>query len=362
MPEFNDIVAKDIFPSPGLKDLPIQLSPSTPIGYTVPTSPYDLNRFGGGSSATGNPLGDYLNTFVNTAPSLAQQERPVGFNAEAVNVNRYTGSSDFHKLGIELDGSNEQRYGVNQSWGDVLSNGFTGMRRLAANGFVDNWKGYGRMFDSLVTQDWSKLHGDAESMLAIDKTFNDAMNENPIYATKEGENTFWNRETFGNFLQQSGFAVGAAVGMISENLVSKAIEAGLTLTGVGAPAAAAIEVTNDIATANNVGRMARMMGKTKQFFNAAENFKALKRLGDIWKEESVVKNFITSIGQKLPGVDIGFDIAKTLKAGRAAGIAGSELAWDITKVGVGGMKRLMSEANFAFTEARMEAAGTYSDI
>ena len=362
MPEFNDIVAKDIFPSPGLKDLPIQLSPSTPIGYTVPTSPYDLNRFGGGSSATGNPLGDYLNTFENTAPSLAQQERPVGFNAEAVNVNRYTGSSDFHKLGIELDGSNEQRYGVNQSWGDVLSNGFTGMRRLAANGFVDNWKGYGRMFDSLVTQDWSKLHGDAESMLAIDKTFNDAMNENPIYATKEGENTFWNRETFGNFLQQSGFAVGAAVGMISENLVSKAIEAGLTLTGVGAPAAAAIEVTNDIATANNVGRMARMMGKTKQFFNAAENFKALKRLGDIWKEESVVKNFITSIGQKLPGVDIGFDIAKTLKAGRAAGIAGSELAWDITKVGVGGMKRLMSEANFAFTEARMEAAGTYSDL
>ncbi|MFN9907783.1 MAG: hypothetical protein ACK56F_16920, partial [bacterium] len=45
------------------------------------------------------------------------------------------------------------------------------------------------------------------------------------------------------------------------------------------------------------------------------------------------------------------------RAGKAGGTA-----MELTKIGVGGVKRLLSESNFAFTEARMEAAGTYTDL
>jgi len=359
MPEYNSQVSQDIIGNPAVKEIPQSLSSITPLNYTTPTYKYDLNRFGGGDS---NPLGDFLTKINTQAPSLEQQMRPIGFDAQAMNVERYRSSPDFQKLGIELDGSNEERYGLNQSWGEVMSNGFTGMRKLAANGFVDNWKGFGRMFDALVTWDWDKLHGDATSMLELDKSMNDIMNENPIYATKEGENTFWNRQTWGNFLQQSGFTVGAMGGMLSEQLITKAIEAGLTATGIGAPAAAALETASDIETAANITRLGRVGEKTKEFFDAAKNFKALKKLGDIWKEDNMVKDFMLSVGKRLPVIDIGVDLAETYRAAKVAGIGGAELAWDLTKVGVGGVKRTLSEANFAFTEARMEAAGTYSDL
>ena len=359
MPEYSNEVGQSIIGNPAFKEIPQNLNSITPANYTTPVHSYDLGRFGNNGS---NPLGDFLTKIHTQGPSLEQLGRPIGFDAEAMNVDRYRQSPDFQKLGFELDGSNEERYGLNQSWGEVLSNGFTGMRKLAANGFVDNWKGFGRIFDSLVTWDWSKLKGDATSMLELDKTMKDIMNENPIYATKEGESTFWNRQTWGNFLQQSGFTVGAAAGMLSEHLITKAIEAGLTATGVGAPAAALVEAATDIQTAENITRWGRLMGKTKDFFDAAKNFKALKKLGDVWKEESFVKDFMMSVGKRVPGIDIGVDLAKTYRAAKISGIGGAELAWDLTKVGVGGVKRTLSEANFAFTEARMESAGTYSDL
>lgn len=359
MPEYTNEVGQNIIGNPAFKEIPQNLNSITPTNYTTPVHSYDLGRFGNNGS---NPLGDFLTKIHTQGPSLEQLGRPIGFDASGLDVERYRQSPDFQKLGLELDGSNEERYGLNQSWGEVLSNGFTGMRKLAANGFVDNWRGFGRIFDSLVTWDWSKLKGDATSMLELDKTMKDIMNENPIYATKEGENTFWNRQTWGNFLQQSGFTVGAAAGMLSEHLITKAIEAGLTATGVGAPLAGAIETATDIQTAENITRWGRLMGKGKDFFDAAKNFKALKKLGDVWKEESVIKNFMMSVGRRVPGIDIGVDLAKTYRAAKISGIGGAELAWDLTKVGVGGVKRTLSEANFAFTEARMESAGTYSDL
>jgi hypothetical protein len=115
------------------------------------------------------------------------------------------------------------------------------------------------------------------------------MNDNPIYATEKGTETFWNRETFGNFLQQSGFTVGALAEIVAEQAITKAIEGGLAMSGIGAGAAATIEAAEDISTTAKVGRLASFFSKSKEFFDAAKNFKALKAAGDIWKSESAVK-------------------------------------------------------------------------
>lgn len=362
MPEFNSIVSEEIFGSPTINQIPLEQPKSQPLNYQVPKSSVSFERHMPTRTESSNPLGDFLTKFNSQPVDLSQQIRDIGFNAESVGLKRYINSPNFKELGIELDASNEERYGSNQSWGDVLSNGFTGMRRLAAVGFVDTWKGFGRIVDAVSSRDWSKIHGDAASMLELDNEIKDIMDENPIYATKQGTDTFWNRETAGNFLQQSGFAVGAALSMASEHLLTKAIEAGLAATGVGAPAAVAIEGAVDAQTVANVGRFARIMNRSKEFFDAAKNFKALKKIGDLWKEDKLVTTFIEGLGKKLPGVDIAVDMNQVWKAGKAAGLSGGEIAWDLTKVGVGGIKRLLSEANFAFSESRMEAAGTYSDL
>ena len=328
------------------------------VGYGNIDFPYGYSK----NKHVDNPVAASVNKLFSSGPTQNFMGSPVTYNADEINAARYVVSPDYHKLGISLTGNNEENYGQNQSWSEVLSNGTVGMGKLAYNGFVDGWKGWGRMTDALVHWDWDKLHGDSESMMDMDNTLKDIMNLNPIYATKQGSDTFWNRQTFGNFLQQSGFAVGAGLQMLSEQVITKAIEAGLTATGVGAVGAGALEVIEDVNTAAKVGRIARMFQKGKEFYDAAKNFKVLKKAGDIFTNEKLLTNFVTGIAEKIPGVDIAMDISKTYEAGKLAGLSGGKLAGDITKVGLGGLKRTLSEANFAFTEARMEAAGTFTDM
>lgn len=328
------------------------------VGYGNIDFPYGYSK----NKHVDNPVAASVNKLFSSGPTQNFMGSPVTYNADEINAARYVVSPDYHKLGISLTGNNEENYGQNQSWSEVLSNGAVGMGKLAYNGFVDGWKGWGRMTDALVHWDWDKLHGDSESMMDLDNNLKDIMNLNPIYATKQGSDTFWNRQTFGNFLQQSGFAVGAGLQMLSEQVITKAIEAGLTATGVGAVGAGGLEVLEDVNTANKVGRIARMFQKGKEFYDAAKNFKILKKAGDLFTNEKLLTNFVTGIAEKIPGVDIAMDISKTYEAGKLAGLSGGKLAGDITKVGLGGLKRTLSEANFAFTEARMEAAGTFTDM
>jgi hypothetical protein len=159
MPEFNSILSEEILGSPTINQIPLEQPRTQPLNYVVPTSSVSFDRYmSSRSTDSSNPLANFLIKYHSEPVDLAQQIRPDLFNAESVNLKRYMNSPNFKQLGIEFDSSNEERYGLNQSWGDVLSNGFTGMRKLAATGFVDTWKGFGRIFDALTTQDWSKLY------------------------------------------------------------------------------------------------------------------------------------------------------------------------------------------------------------
>jgi hypothetical protein len=362
-PTFNPNALENLF-----KPVPEVYKPAITSGalnFQLPVSghgnidfPYSNSK----NKASSDPMVDGLRNLFSSGPSEKFMNSTIKYNADEINAARYVTSPDYLKLGISLTGSNEENYGQNQSWSEVLSNGFSGMGKLAANGFTDGWKQWGRTFDALSHWDWNRLHGDAQSMLELDNNLKDIMNSNPIYATKEGTDTFWNRQMFGNFLQQSGFAVGALAQIASEQILTKAIESVLTASVAGAPEALLLETATDVKSAGTLSRIGKFFNKSKEFFNTSKAVTSLKKLGDIWKNDAIVKKFATSIGQRLPGVDVAMDISKTFKTGVDAGLSGTQLAGDIAKVGLGGLKRTMSEANFAFTEARMEAAGTFGDL
>ena len=362
-PTFNPNALDNLFKSvPEVYKPPIT---SGGLNFQAPVSghggidfPYSHSK----NKAPSDPMVDGLRNLFSSGPTEKFMTSTIKYNADEINAARYVTSPDYLKLGISLTGNNEENYGQNQSWSEVLSNGLAGMGKLAANGFVDGWKQWGRTFDALSHWDWNRLHGDAESMLELDNNLKNIMNSNPIYATKEGSDTFWNRQTFGNFLQQSGFAVGALAQIASEQILTKAIEAVLTTSIVGAPGAAALEGVTDVKSAATLSRVGNFFNKSKEFFNTSKAVTALKKLGDIWKNDAIVKKFATNIGQRLPGIDVAMDISKVYRTGIEAGLSGTQLAGDIAKVGFGGLKRTMSEANFAFTEARMEAAGTFGDL
>lgn len=343
--------------STGIQGVPnYQYFGSNPVNLRMPSYGASMP-----SISNNNPVADGIKNMFAKQPSFDVLGQSTEFNPEQVNVERYKASPDFFKLGVSLTDNNEEIYGQNQSWSEVLGNGLTGMRNLAYNGFVDNVRGWGRMTDALVSWDWNKLKGDAASMMELDNNMKKIMNENPIYATEKGTETFWNRETFGNFLQQSGFTIGALGEIVAEQAITKVIEAGLLASGVGAAEAAALEIAEDASTASKVGMLGRFFSKSKEFFDAAKNFKALKAAGDVWKSESAVKAIMQGVGdvsmqvaKRVPVVDLGLEM---YRAGKAGGTA-----LELSKIGVGGVKRLLSESNFAFTEARMEAAGTYTDL
>ena len=362
-PTFNPNALDNLFKSvPEVYKPPIT---SGGLNFQAPVSghggidfPYSHSK----NKAPRDPMVDGLRNLFSSGPTEKFMTSTIKYNADEINAARYVTSPDYLKLGISLTGNNEENYGQNQSWSEVLSNGLAGSGKLAANGFVDGWKQWGRTFDALSHWDWNRLHGDAESMLELDNNLKNIMNSNPIYATKEGSDTFWNRQTFGNFLQQSGFAVGALAQIASEQILTKAIEAVLTTSIVGAGGAATLEGVTDVKSAATLSRVGNFFNKSKEFFNTSKAVTALKKLGDIWKNDAIVKKFATNIGQRLPGIDVAMDISKVYRTGIEAGLSGTQLAGDIAKVGFGGLKRTMSEANFAFTEARMEAAGTFGDL
>lgn len=334
-----------------LPDLIQPTGPNTPVGiqpYEQNYQPLNLDFFNSGGTKQPNTLelaGQSFNDFVNAPNDVKYASKTFDWNRS--NADRYVKSDYYRELGFNPDKDNESLYGYRQTWGNTLGNALGGAWKLGANGFVDGWKGWGRMGDALVHMDWTKLMGDEESLKSLNDTQNQVMNENAIFSTPESDATFWNRKTFGNFLQQSGFTVGTIAQMVTEQALTKLVEVGLTATGVGIGAAGALETIEDAKTANSIRALSKM-------FTIQKAAKELNEAGAIWKNEQAVGNMFKALAGKLPGVSIFTDMKAAKDMGFSTGV--------IAAVGVGGVKRALSEANLAMTEARMEAAGTYGGL
>ena len=123
-PTFNPNALENLFkPAPEVYKPAIT---SVALNFQLPVSghgnidfPYSYT----GRKAPADPMADGIRNLFNSGPSEKLMSSPITYNADEINAARYVTSPDYLKLGISLNGDNEEAYGQNQSWSEVLSNG-----------------------------------------------------------------------------------------------------------------------------------------------------------------------------------------------------------------------------------------------
>lgn len=295
-----------------------------PAGYAPPTAGPQLNT-----------IESKLDEFAAAPASLDTMAAPRFFDWDATQADRYTQSENFTALGFDPTGGidNEYKYGARQTWGDVWSKGLSGMFSLAGNTYVEGWKGWGHLADAITSWDSSKLVGTEEQLLEQDKITKDILNKYAIFSTPESEEGVFNRKFFGDMLQQSGFAVGAIGQFLTEELLTWGMSTQFSLAKLGLRAPA-------------------WAGRVVSHADLADD---LVKLGSpVWRSKSFSEGIVQTARQFIPLADTGYTMSRYGRAGAGA--------MQMAAIGVGGVRRFLSEANMAMTEARMEAAGTYGEL
>ena len=324
--------AKSISYGPSITDLINQID-----GYKE-TMQGMIDNFGimsAGVSGTGfntqKGYSNFLQSINPAEPTMDAFNKPMIVGPES-GYKRYAGSEDFQALGYTpgIGDEQEYKYGRSMTWGDTVGKAFGGASRLAADTFVEGWKGWGRMFDALTSWDSSKLMGTPEEQYEMAQRQEDIMNKYAIYDTAESKDGIFNRQFFGNMLQQSGFAIGAGLQFAAEELLT----AGL--------ASAFSPLTKGLA----LGRMIKTTEKAGDLINDAR-----KVMDTVTSSEKVTNAFATAARKIVPLYGTAEDMVKLGKAG-----AGT---FQLTMTGLGGVRRSLSEFNMARSESIFESAGTY---
>lgn len=325
--DFKNSVIPDMLQSSSLLSEPL---PTLPGGSGILDF---INTPNSGSSQAYDPI--KAMNFDGPASSTALAA-PLGFDPVGTRLDRYTNSKYFGQLGFNpLEGyGNEYKYGSVQSWGDVWGNALGGAWKLASNTYMEGWKGWGKLAEAIGTWDSSKLVGSQQDLLEQSKLHEEIMNKYAIFATPESDSgEIFNRKMFGDMVQQSGFALGTIGQFLTEELITFGLSTEFSLAKLGLSAPK---------------WLGRVVTKADVVADMAKSGHILARSDDF------VKGLVDGAKKYIPLVGTADDIARYSRAG-----AGT---LQLAAIGAGGVRRFLGEANMAFTEARMEAAGTYGEL
>jgi len=335
MPDFSNLYNPNIeevsLPSISLPEL---INPFD--NYQTPVFNSDYNSGGGATleekyNQELNKIFSSLNEVANQ-PTFKDRLRPEGFDPKLLNYDRYKESRYYSELGFAPDRNNEEIYGRRQTWANVIGNALAGAWGLGKQTFIEGWKGWGNVAQALADWDASKLVGSDEHLKELHEEQMAIMNKYAIFETEESRNSIFNRQFLGSMIQQSGFTLGTLAQFLTEELLT--LGASSLLSGAKA--------------ASNLARMSRIV-------NRAERIKDLNKLGSaVWKSPNISRRLYEGAKKVVPMLNTVDDMVKYGKAGAGA--------LEIAAIGLGGMRRTFAEANMAFTEARMEAAGTFGDL
>ncbi len=267
-------------------------------------------------------------------PSLLASAAPVNLGSPE-EFERYRYSDDFQQFGYNPMQGKEQeyKYGRSMSWGDTMGKAINGGGALAFDTFVEGWKGWGRMTDALISQDASKLMGSEQERYQIAKEQEKIFNKYAIYNTEDSEESIFNRQFFGNLVQQAGFTVGAAAQMVTEHFLTMGIGKALSFLAKGTLVAKGLQSA----------------------------VKAEEIIDDMRKVQNVVSMNQRILGtiKKIPEALIPlYGSAQKLKELNRAGAGALQLA----AFGMGAIKKELSIFNMARSEAIFESASTYKDL
>jgi len=306
------------------------------------------------------------------------------------------------------DAYNTQRAIDNETWGTAMGKAFDSAGYRFGNTFTDWWKDYGRMGDALLSMDWDKLRPDEQTL--IDQYYQDQldMNRNFVFASKEDEEGIFNKKFAADLISNSGFALGtfgalgvelaadaaitaltAGGGIASfgatfarlgakmgvKKLAKEGVEAGVksgfrftdAISDIGrgfteanqsvdairasAKVAGKADEAAEVAAATGRSFSARMQDTIADTFTMYSN-----NIGGMWRS----KNFSEFAGQFVRGVPLlgtGVRYGEKIVAGAKAG----KNAFELTGMGLQGVRRLAQEFNMSATEASFEAVTSYGD-
>lgn len=281
-----------------------------------------------------------------STPTADEMLRPIGYDPIATNKDRYTNSEYFGQLGFNPFSNNEEIYGNAQGNLNKLKNAFVGMGQLAWDQAVDQFKSWGDTFDVLGSQDISEAFKQAE-MEEISRRQNAMFNANPIFETQADRESVFNFNTIATTLQQSGYAVGAMAEIAAEEVALS------YLTAATFGGAAELQAARSMKLASNIAKAARRTTELSESIHTTSNMRK-------------VFNAVNKVTKLVNPVDNVMDFASSFKALRRA----DELAQGVGTAarlrtaarGFGALYRDVREFNLAVSEAKAEAAGTYSEL
>jgi hypothetical protein len=296
-----------------------------------PAVPKTAFSGGGSESDVYNKLYSAINP---STPTLKARNVPYGLGSQS-EFERYSQSNDFEQFGFtpNLGSEQEYKYGRAMGWGETIGKALGGGAHLAADTFIEGWKGWGRMAEALFTWDSSKLMGSEEERYKMAKEQEDIMNKYAIYDTETSADGIFNRQFFGTMLQQSGFAVGAGLQFAMEEF----------LTGGLATFA------QPLLKGSMVARGVKNLEKAEDLINTTR-----KVMDTVTKQERIVKSIADGAKRLVPLYGTAEEMSKMYKAGAGYLQLGMTLG--------GGIKRGLSEFNMARSESIYEAAGTYKQL
>jgi hypothetical protein len=329
----------------------------------VPNSPspggFDPNKAFQDLSRTLNP----------ETPSLQAAAAPMVIG-KASDYDRYKESKNFQTFGYtpQMGSGQEYKYGNAMTWGETFGKALAGGSHLAWDTFVEGWKGWGRMTEALFTWDSSKLMGSPEEREEMARSQTALMNKYAIYDTAESKDSIWNRQMFGNMLQQSGFAVGAIAQFAVEEFITAGLATALqpALKGVmiGRLAKGAEELATIRRTAG-IAERTTLLGRAAEGIKNAFKPKLITTASDLINTNREIANVITkservtnAIADGLKALTPGYKTVEEMIKLNKAGAGFAQLAY----TGLGGIKRGLSEFNMARSESIFEAASTYMQL
>lgn len=305
----------------------------------------------GGSSAD-----RILNNFEAqmNKPSMDRMLQPIAYDPVETSRDRYVNSDYFAELGFDPFRNNEELYGQRQTRMNKLANAFSGMGSLAYDQFVEqasSWADTFNVMGDMTDGDFSMRAAFQQAeMEEISKRQTALFNANPIFETQADREGIWNFNTIANTIQQSGYAVGA----IAEIAAEEAALSGLTALTFGGTAE--LQAARTAKLAMNIGKAAR---RTEELVNATQKASALRGIwnGVLRTGEFVGKNLMP-LGNT---IDFAQDFNRLRRVDDIA-MGGAKAMLRTTARGFGAFYRDVRELNMAISEAKAEAAGTFTEM
>jgi len=317
------------------------------------------------SKAASQILGSLNN---NPETTFNKQKQLVSLGS-GEDLDRYKQSDYYNVFGYNpyIGKEQEFRYGEAMTIGDVLKKAGGGAMNLALQTGWEGVKGTGRILDSLISLDLSKLHGSPEELYQMAEDQQKIFDKYAIYDTAESaQGGLFNRQFFGNMLQQAGFAIGAGAEMWLEGVITGGIadfflapEYGLLaskMVGRLGETDEAIRVAAGLTErTSTIDKANKTFNKIGKMFTADEAINDMRKMSQQVTEASGISKKIGEFGKSLVPL---YGTAENLIKLNKAGAGGLQLAVE----GIGGIHRALSEINMARSESIFESASTYKQL